>query len=349
MLKHLPNILTLIRIPLAGIFVYCLLQPGLDSKIWAAVIFIIGALTDFLDGYLARAFKLNSNFGKLMDPITDKVLTLSAFGVFAWMHLFPWWMFGVVALREAGITVFRLWAGANGVVLAAETAGKWKTALQMTLIIGVLLFLLGGETGVIRSTDAGLMFLRVIFIGMLAVVVLTLQSGLSVLANSLVNFQKKKVRRLMPQGLARFWATAGYLGYSPKLPGTMTSLVACVVIALWEPTSRALLIGFFLVTALGLMVCRMMEDEAGRKDPSFVVIDEVAGVLAAFVFLPVINWQVALMVFVLFRYFDITKVLGIRKLEAAGGSVGIMLDDILAGIYTNVILQLVLLNWALGR
>jgi len=87
-----------------------------------------------------------------------------------------------------------------------------------------------------------------------------------------------------------------------------------------------------------------MEDETGRQDPGFIVIDEIAGVLAAFLFLPVINLQTAAAVFLLFRYFDIKKVLGIRQLESAGGSTGIMLDDILAGVYTNAVMQILLLG-----
>jgi CDP-diacylglycerol--glycerol-3-phosphate 3-phosphatidyltransferase len=162
MFKLLPNILTVLRIPLAGLFVYFLLQPGLENKILAAVFFSLAVITDFLDGYLARKYKFLSNFGKLMDPIADKVLTLSAFAVFAWMHLFPWWMFAVVCIREVGITVFRLWAGAQGVVLAAEKSGKWKTALQMMVIIGVLLFLILVLMNWIELTRNTLVFVMIL-------------------------------------------------------------------------------------------------------------------------------------------------------------------------------------------
>ena len=342
MFKHLPNILTLIRIPLSGLFLYLLIQPGLDSKIQALCVFIVAAITDYFDGYLARKYHLYSNFGKLMDPITDKVLTLAAFGIFAWMQLFPWWMFWVVAGREIGITMFRLWAKAKGVVLAAETAGKWKTTLQMIVIIAILVYLIlvAGDW----SGELNHVWMKGIFIGMLAVVVLTIQSGLSVVGNSLAQFKRAKKARRFPKGLAKFLATAAYIGYTPKLPGTVTSFVICVLMGFLQPTARTLLLAFIGVTILGWIVCNIMEEEAGRKDPSFVVIDEIAGVLIAFLFLPLINLPVAAAVFILFRYFDIKKVLGIRQLEAADGSAGIMLDDILAGVYTNAVMQILLLG-----
>jgi len=342
MFKHFPNILTLIRIPLAGLFLYLLIQPGLDSKIQALCVFIVAAITDYFDGYLARKHHLYSNFGKLMDPITDKVLTLAAFGIFAWMHLFPLWMFWVIAGREIGITIFRLWAKGQGLVLAAETAGKWKTTLQMIVIIAILVYLIlaaGGWSGNLNHV-----WMNGIFIGMLAVVVLTLQSGLSVVGNSLAQFKRAKKARRFPKALAKFLATGSYLGYTPKLPGTVTSFVVCMFMALWQPTVRAHILAFAAVMILGWIVCGIMEDETGRQDPGFIVIDEIAGVLAAFLFLPVINLQTAAAVFLLFRYFDIKKVLGIRQLESAGGSTGIMLDDILAGVYTNAVMQILLLG-----
>lgn len=345
MFKHLPNILTLIRVPLAGIFLYLLVQPGLDSKIQALLVFVIAAITDYFDGYLARKYHLYSNFGKLMDPITDKVLTLCAFGIFAWMHLFPLWMFWVVAGREVGITIFRLWAKGRGLVLAAETAGKWKTTLQMVVIIGVLIFLILNESGWIVSSGTALIWIKGIFIGMLAVVVLTLQSGLSVVGNSLAQVQRAKKARRFPKFLAKFLATGAYIGYTPKLPGTMTTFVICLLMVFWQPTLRAHILAFVAVMILGWIVCGIMEEETGRKDPGFIVIDEVAGVLAAFLFLPMVNLQVAVAVFILFRYFDIKKVLGIRQLEAAGGSAGVMLDDILAGVYTNAVMQILLLSF----
>ncbi|MDO8580286.1 MAG: CDP-diacylglycerol--glycerol-3-phosphate 3-phosphatidyltransferase [Candidatus Omnitrophota bacterium] len=136
---NLPNCLTLLRIVLTFLFIVFLVRDGLTEKIVAALLFAMAALTDYLDGHLARAKGLITNFGKIMDPIADKFLVLSAFYVFAYLELIPFWIFGVIAIREVGITAWRLQAVSRGTVMAAETAGKYKTILQM-LAIGAILF-----------------------------------------------------------------------------------------------------------------------------------------------------------------------------------------------------------------
>lgn len=100
----------------------------------AAMLFILAAVTDYLDGYIARKYGLVTSFGKIMDPIADKFLILSAFAIFAFMKMMWWWMFWAIALREVGVTLFRFWAMSKGAVLAAEKAGKRKTVIQMTTI-----------------------------------------------------------------------------------------------------------------------------------------------------------------------------------------------------------------------
>ena len=139
---NLPNILTLSRIVFAFFIVLLLLANTLAGHITAALLFVIAAGTDFYDGYLAKRQGLSSDFGKIMDPISDKVLMLAVFGVLAHLGMVAWWMVIAMAAREVAVTVFRLQAMAQGLVLAAERAGKIKTACQMLTIAAILLFLI---------------------------------------------------------------------------------------------------------------------------------------------------------------------------------------------------------------
>lgn len=179
---NLPNQLTLLRIALSFLLIYLLLLPGLASKISAAVIFTVAALTDLWDGRLARRQKLVTDFGVLMDPIADKILVLSAFVSFVQLQMAPAWMVVVIAAREFIVTGLRLFALGKGQVLPAEAAGKHKTASQMVAISVTLLFLVaresaGGQAGVSWAprTEAGIWWL------MLLTVVLTMTSGISFL------------------------------------------------------------------------------------------------------------------------------------------------------------------------
>ena len=138
---NLPNLLTLSRIPLM-LAVIGLLYPSPDS-IWpwmrtcALLLFLFAALTDWLDGWLARKFGQVSEFGKFMDALSDKVLTLGMFvSLLALGELEDWALFPVLLIlsREFLITGLRLVAAGKGKTLAAEKIGKLKTIIQLTCI-----------------------------------------------------------------------------------------------------------------------------------------------------------------------------------------------------------------------
>lgn len=137
-----PNILTIARFFLTGGFIVCALRGGLVWYLAATAFFALAAATDYYDGYLARKYNLNTDFGKLMDPIADKFLILSAFFVFMRLHLIPDWMFYVTAVREILVTVSRLRLMSKGKVVAAEKEGKIKTVLQMTGVSLILIYLI---------------------------------------------------------------------------------------------------------------------------------------------------------------------------------------------------------------
>ena len=134
---NLPNKLTVVRMVLVPFFVAALLLSKTnDSLKWAAlVLFIIASLTDFADGYIARKYNLITNFGKFMDPLADKILTISGMICLIELGRIPSWIVVIIVAREFIISGFRLVAAENGVVIAANYWGKFKTTFQMIMII----------------------------------------------------------------------------------------------------------------------------------------------------------------------------------------------------------------------
>lgn len=134
---NLPNKLTVLRVILVPFFVvFLLLSKTTESMKWIAlVLFIVASLTDFLDGYLARSRNLVTTFGKFMDPLADKVLTISGMICLIELGRIPSWIVVIIVAREFIISGFRLVAAENGVVIAANYWGKLKTNFQMAMII----------------------------------------------------------------------------------------------------------------------------------------------------------------------------------------------------------------------
>ena len=142
--RQLPNAITVVRIPLAVIFFVLLLiggTYGLDDIVirWvAAVLFVVAISTDWVDGYLARKYDIVSDFGKLWDPIADKLLTGAGFVGLAILAEWPWWIVIVILIREWGVTVHRFIVASSHIV-AAAWMGKIKTALQAVALSWCLL------------------------------------------------------------------------------------------------------------------------------------------------------------------------------------------------------------------
>ena len=179
---NLPNKLTISRIALTVIFLFFLFAHGPAYKILALFTFIIAALTDFLDGYIAKKYNLISDFGRLMDPIADKVLTLSAFLAFVEMSLIPAWMVVIIILREFVVTGMRLLALQKHKVIEATLAGKHKTVSQITAIFIILIFIIlreFGESLEFWTPKAENCFEAAILLLMSLTVIFTLISGTS--------------------------------------------------------------------------------------------------------------------------------------------------------------------------
>jgi CDP-diacylglycerol--glycerol-3-phosphate 3-phosphatidyltransferase len=136
-MRNLPNVLTIARICLVPFLVVLLLER--DEAVAAAAVFAVGMVTDALDGRIARSRSLVSNFGKLMDPIADKLLVGAAFVCLAVTDRLEPWVVTVILFREAMVTGLRLLAKRDGVVIEANSLGKAKTALQTVAVLALVL------------------------------------------------------------------------------------------------------------------------------------------------------------------------------------------------------------------
>ena len=181
---NIANKLTVSRIILTFVFMFFLFLNGLWAKIASLTIFILAALSDFFDGRIAQKRNIVTDFGKLMDPIADKILVLAAFAAFVQMQLIEAWMFVIIIAREILITSLRLFALNKGRVLSANKAGKHKTVSQMVVIFFILGFIVYKEVMLTFFTWNPLwerLFRQGIYILMFLTVLLTLYSGLSYL------------------------------------------------------------------------------------------------------------------------------------------------------------------------
>ena len=137
---NLPNKITLFRVFMIPIFLVFMLVPGIAyGRYIAAAIFIIAAISDFFDGYIARKHHLVTNFGKFMDPLADKLLVSSALICFVQLNQIASWIVIIIIAREFIISGFRLIASDNGVVIAASWWAKVKTNVQMIMSIMLII------------------------------------------------------------------------------------------------------------------------------------------------------------------------------------------------------------------
>ncbi len=142
---NFPNQLTVARLVLTAAFVAALSVDLPWASTTALCLFVIGGLTDYIDGVIARRYNLITDFGKLMDPLADKIMVCSAFILLTARNLVPPWIVVVIVGREFLVTGLRLLAGAKGIVLPAESLGKHKTFWQIMTAVFFLAFLAGDE------------------------------------------------------------------------------------------------------------------------------------------------------------------------------------------------------------
>lgn len=135
--------ITLVRVFFIPVYMLLMYMSGGQSGPWmwsALILFIVASLTDFLDGYIARKYHQVSDFGKFLDPLADKLLTIAAMVIFCeWGHM-PAWALMIVLTREFAVTGLRLVAVGNGTVIAAGWSGKIKTACSMVGLCVMMAF-----------------------------------------------------------------------------------------------------------------------------------------------------------------------------------------------------------------
>lgn len=178
---NIPNILTMMRIAAIPLMAVLLMSPTKSAGFWAAALFSIASITDWLDGYLARRMGIVTVFGKFLDPIADKLIVMAAMIMILPFGRVPAWMVLVILGREIIITGLRGIASSEGIVIQASDLGKYKTIFQITAIIGLLLhydynwfFGIAHPLLQVNMHNAGMFFLWIAFI-------LTVWSGIDYL------------------------------------------------------------------------------------------------------------------------------------------------------------------------
>ena len=141
-MKQLPNILSTARIILAPIFAVMYLQDELLWRSLSVAVFAAAAVTDFFDGYIARHYHAESEYGTFLDPLADKVL---AFAGFICLPLvlpsqFPWWAIGLIIARDIGVTLLRMLANRKNKTMQTRYSAKVKTFIQLAFLYAALLF-----------------------------------------------------------------------------------------------------------------------------------------------------------------------------------------------------------------
>ena len=135
--------ITLLRVIMIPAFMLTMYLSGGVAGLWMWVslgIFIVASLTDFVDGYIARHYNQTTDFGKFLDPLADKLLTIAAMSMFCEWGVFPAWALMIVLTREFAVSGLRMVAGPKGKVIAAGKCGKFKTASTMVGLCGMMAF-----------------------------------------------------------------------------------------------------------------------------------------------------------------------------------------------------------------
>ena len=180
---NLPNTLTILRLVCIPLVVLCLRNPERLGSLLAALFFALGFVTDFLDGYFARRYGEITTLGKFLDPLADKIFVSVTMVMLIPLDRVPAWMVMLIIAREIAVTGLRSIGVSRGVAIQASTLGKYKTAFQVTAIIGLCLHY---EYFKIDFHQVGMIFLWIALI-------LTLWSGWAYFRNfKAIIFPKKR-------------------------------------------------------------------------------------------------------------------------------------------------------------
>ncbi len=169
---------------MAPIFLFLFIQEDLLLRGISLVVFAIAAITDALDGYYARRYDVESEYGIFMDPLADKFLTFAGFVCLPFLDptQFPWWAIGIIVFRDLGITGLRIYTKRRNITLQTRKTAKAKTALQMTYLYVALLFgFLMLFKGAVGNFVLNVFSLDIFYWGMIVVAFVTAYSGIEYL------------------------------------------------------------------------------------------------------------------------------------------------------------------------
>jgi CDP-diacylglycerol--glycerol-3-phosphate 3-phosphatidyltransferase len=191
----LPNQLTVLRIILTPIFLYFFLSDDPVMIQISSVIFVIAAITDWYDGWLARKFNYITDWGKFLDPLADKILTLTAFYGFVVIDVIPFWMVIIIIIRDMGITLLRIYAEIKKKSFATSRSAQWKTFIQMFFLYYLLIIYTLRTIEPVYNSNTWLFDLlfekEMIYYIMLVITIFTLYTGIQYLVKN-----RKMIRKL---------------------------------------------------------------------------------------------------------------------------------------------------------
>ena len=177
----LPNQLTILRVILSPIFLFFFLSEVIWMKQVSVAIYIVAALSDWYDGWLARKFNYITSWGKFWDPLADKILTFFAFIGFAIVNLIPLWMIIIIVGRDVIITLLRVFADIKNFTFTTSYYAKWKTMLQMVFLYYLLILYVAQYSPEINALYGDLIStllnIQLIYLVALFITLITLHSG----------------------------------------------------------------------------------------------------------------------------------------------------------------------------
>ena len=181
----LPNQLTVLRIILSPVFFFLFLTNDQTLMQISIIVFIIAALTDWYDGWLARKFNYITDWGKFWDPLADKILTAFAFFGLVFVGVVDLWMVIVIIMRDVLVTLLRAFADHKGISFSTSKYAKWKTFIQMVFQYYLLLVFVASKSDFIAIGREHLFSVlldhKFVFYTMLSITFITIHSGLSYL------------------------------------------------------------------------------------------------------------------------------------------------------------------------
>ena len=177
---NLPNTITLLRLAVIPVLFFLLLNPGRILSMVIAVLFIIAAITDLIDGYVARKYNIVTTMGKFLDPVADKLIVTTAMIMMIPIGRIPAWIVAVIIMRDLLVDGLRSIASAEGLVIDASRLGKQKTLCQIVAVSALLI-----HYDTVFGLDAHAVGIVVLFLAL----ALTMWSG----ADYFIKFYKKKM------------------------------------------------------------------------------------------------------------------------------------------------------------